>query len=355
MVLPDFSYGGAQVMVSRLVSHLDMHSLIAEVICIGSSKNNELERAITEHGIQIRYIDKGKGFSIIALRKLFEELSHFKPDIVHSHLSACVYCAPWILFHGRKMLHTVHNMPSHELIKPKRIIMRFLYRTGHAVPVAISKEIRAMTDDFYHPKGETELIYNPVDVNRFSGLVEEKDETFSVINVGRLSEQKNQKLLIEAFSLLYKQNNKACLYILGDGPLRQDLEEMILQKGLEDVVHLEGNVTDTERYYKRADIFVMSSAYEGLPLAVLEAMAASLPIVSTDVGGVRDIVNENGILTENGDCFQLYEAMYDLMEHPDKRLKMGQNSFIDVQQYDSSVIAEKYVDLYCKYAEKSKR
>ena len=352
IVLPGFSYGGAEMMVSRLASHLDTESVEAEVICIyGSAKNNELERAVTDHGIPIRYIGKGKGFSAGAVRKLFGELDRFQPDVVHTHLSACVYCAPWVAARKKKMLHTVHNMPSHELIKPKRMLMRLLYKTGRAVPVGISAEIRALTEDFYHPKSGTELIYNPVDVNRFASAEAERGEGFSVINVGRLSEQKNQKLLIRAFSMLHKQNGSARLTILGDGPLRHELEKTIAEEGLEEAVRLEGNVTDTEKYYAKADLFVLSSVYEGLPLAVLEAMAASLPIVSTDVGGVRDIVKENGILTENGSCEQLYEAMLDLMEHPEKRLEMGRRSFDEVLKYDSSVTAGLYAGLYGKYAE----
>lgn len=351
IVLPDLSFGGAQVMVSRLASHLDLEAVDAEVICIfGEARNNDLEKTIKDHGVPIHYIGKGKGFSASAAARLFRELDRFAPDIVHTHLSACVYCAPWVIFRNRKMLHTVHNMPAHELIRPKRVLMRMMYASGYAVPVAISKEIRTLTNQFYKLKEEPELIYNPVDVGRFASTGKRKEEPFTVLNVGRLSVQKNQQLLVRAFSQVYEKNGNARLLILGDGPLRKDLQDLIEQEGLTECVSLEGNVTNTEEYYAKANVFALSSAYEGLPLAVLEAMASSLPIVSTDVGGVKDLVTDNGVLVQEGDCERLARALICMMEHPMRREIMGARSYEAVQKYDSAEIANKYSELYGKYS-----
>ncbi len=351
IVLPDLSSGGAQVMVSRLASHLDPATVEAEVICIfGEERHNHLEQAIADHGVRIHYIKKGKGFSAAAVKRLFKELDRFNPDVVHTHLSACVYCAPWIIAKKRKMLHTIHNMPAHELIKPKRMLMRLLYMTGCAVPVAISKEIQTLTKQFYRLHKDPELIYNPVDVARFAVPKKRDDGMFRILHAGRLSAQKNQQLLIRAFSLLHQKNCNSVLHILGDGPLRQELEESVAQEGLTGSVHFEGNVPNTEDYFAQADLFAMSSVYEGLPLVVLEAMAASLPIVSTDVGGIKDLVVDNGLLTQEGDYRALAEALIWMMEHPSERQEIGQRSYKVVQQYDSSVIASQYTALYNKYS-----
>ena len=338
-------------MVSRLASHLDLDAVDAEVICIfGEARNNALEKAITDHGVPIRYVRKGKGFSAAALKRLFRELNRFDPDVVHTHLSACVYCAPWAVVKGRKMLHTIHNMPVHELIRPKRAVMRMMYMIGCGIPVAISGEIQKLTRQFYRLRRDPELVYNPVDVKRFAVFGKAEKSSFTVLSVGRLSAQKNQQLLIRAFAQLHKKNPDTELFILGDGPLQQDLEALIAREELEGCIHLEGNVTNTEDYYAKADVFALSSAYEGLPLVVLEAMAASLPIVSTDVGGVRDLVKGNGMLTAAGNCDQLAEALIYLAEHGPEREAMGKRSFEEVQQYDSAVIAGRYAELYRKYA-----
>ena len=128
------------------------------------------------------------------------------------------------------------------------------------------------------------------------------------------------------------------------------LEELIRTEGLDSCVHLEGNIANPETYYAGADVFALSSAYEGLPLVLLEAMAASLPVVSTDVGGVKDVVTDNGILTESGSEDQLKDALLRLMEDPVLRRKMGEASFAEVQKYDSAAIAKEYAKLYEKYA-----
>ena len=104
-----------------------------------------------------------------------------------------------------------------------------------------------------------------------------------------------------------------------------------------------------ENYFAEADLFALSSVYEGLPLVVLEAMASSLPIVSTNVGGIKDIVSDNGLLTEI-DGTQLSQALTTLYEDEDLRLKMGEKSYAYVQAFDSTIIAEAYVGLYKKYA-----
>ena len=124
VVLPDFRIGGAETMVSRLVSHLDLSQLDVEVICVsGDRLNNHLEHDIENHGVQIKYLHKKPGFSFSAFSKLGKELSRFKPDIVHSHLAGGFYSSLWILFHKKKMMiQTVHSVPTLEFEKAKRIV-----------------------------------------------------------------------------------------------------------------------------------------------------------------------------------------------------------------------------------------
>jgi glycosyltransferase involved in cell wall biosynthesis len=106
------------------------------------------------------------------------------------------------------------------------------------------------------------------------------DKAPLVLAVGRLSNQKRLERLIRAFALV--RNADARLAILGDGPEREALEELVAQLGLEDRVIMPGYVSDIERWYARARLFVLSSVYEGLPAVVLEAMAADCPVLTTD-------------------------------------------------------------------------
>lgn len=350
IVLPYFGLGGAETMVSRLASNINLDKIDVEVICIyGEPQNNRLENSVLNSGVRINYIGKNKGFSLSAVYKLWKELSSCQPTVIHTHLSACVYCVPWILWHKEKMLHTIHNMPKYELITPKRKIMSFMYKIGKAIPVAISKEIQSMMTEEYKLKNKAELIYNPVDVDKFY-KDNENHEEICLITAGRISKQKNQKLLIDAIKLLCQEYQNLSLRILGDGPLRDELENYVQSNGLDNVIHFEGNVANVEKYFSKSDIFVLSSSYEGLPLVILEAMAAKLPIVSTNVGGIKDIVTNNGLLVEAENMDALVNALGKVIEDKSLREELGNNSFENVQVFDSSIIADQYLKLYEKYS-----
>lgn len=355
IVLPYFGKGGAESMVSRLASHLDLSKIEIKVFCIyGTPQNNSFENAVICHGVDIVYIGKGLGFSLTAINKLWKQLSAYKPDIVHTHLSACVYCTPWIIFHNVKMLHTVHSMPIYELIKPKRYIMGFMYMIGKAIPVAISKEIMKLTSEMYLVKFGPELVYNPVDIKQYA-IKKKEHEGFIIVTVGRLSREKNHMLLLEAFKKLNYIEKDMSMIIVGEGELRKNIEDYIKNESLENKVRLTGNVDNVQDYLAMADLFVMSSNYEGLPLSVLEAMSASLPVVSTDVGGVSDIVTDNGILIKKGNVEELVKAILKMKHNLFLREKMSKKSFINVQSFDADKIAMQYIELYTKYSKKELR
>lgn len=349
VVLPYFGNGGAENMVSRVVSHINLASVDVEVICVyGTPLGNRLEKEILEHGVCIKYIGKGKGFSITAMTRLWKELTLYNPDVINTHLSACVYCIPWVLNYGRTMLHTVHNIPERELIVAKQIPMRFMYKIGKAIPVAISEGISKMVADYYHLQIQPDVITNPVDIERFNKLKKEHDR-FVIVTAGRLSEQKNQKFLIETVGELSKEIHDLRLIILGDGPLKAELSDYIREAGLNEIVELVGNVENIEDYYAKADIFALSSLYEGVPLVILEAMAAGLPIISTDVGGIKDILGDGGILVPAGDKFAYKNALRNLISDKALMSKLGKKASEISKRYDSSVIADKYLKLFLKY------
>lgn len=350
VVLPYFGNGGAENVVSRVVSHLDLTAADVEVICVyGDPLGNKLEKMIQDHGVYIKYIRKGKGFSISAIKRLWEELSKFRPDVINTHLSACVYCIPWVLSHKVTMLHTVHNIPERELIRAKQIPMRIMYQTGKAVPIAISKEIGEQLVSYYNLKNKPEVISNPVDVKRFEIRRVTHNGTV-IVNAGRLSKQKNQKLLIDIVGELSKEIKGIKLIILGDGPLKEELSSYIADTGLSGLVELKGNVDNIEEYYAQADIFALSSIYEGVPLVILEAMAAGLPVITTDVGGIKDILGEGGILIPSGDKERYIVSLRKLIQNLTARDELGKKAHRISAAYDSSVIAKRYMDIYIKYS-----
>jgi glycosyltransferase involved in cell wall biosynthesis len=137
-----------------------------------------------------------------------------------------------------------------------------------------------------------------------------------IVSVGRLADQKDFPTLVSAIALLPRGSVK--LQVLGDGPQRPMLEQQIAKLGLGDVVQLAGAVGDVPERLAAADVFVLSSHYEGMPIAVLEAMAAGMPVVATDLDGIREMIPDEGarLLARPGDAGSLAAAIACLIDDP---------------------------------------
>ena len=157
------------------------------------------------------------------------------------------------------------------------------------------------------------VIPNPISVPEDQFLTPCMNRKRKIVNVGRLHPQKNQALLIDAFSLLHQKRKDYVLEIYGEGILREELTEKIRSLGLEEYVILKGNTEHIFEEIHDASLFVLSSDYEGMPNALMEAMALGVPCVSTDCrpGGARALIRdgENGFIVPTGDAKALAEAM----------------------------------------------
>ncbi len=159
---------------------------------------------------------------------------------------------------------------------------------------------------------KTSVIYNPVMMSPEevgSGLKTKKKNR--IISVGRLHSQKNQRMLIDAFSLFVKTHPDYELVVYGEGPLRQELEQHVKNIGIEDKVAFPGHSNAIWNEIKASKIFAMSSVAEGMSNALVEAMCLGVPVVSTKVAGAVDLIKdgENGFLVSQNDVMNLNERM----------------------------------------------
>lgn len=153
-----------------------------------------------------------------------------------------------------------------------------------------------------------------------------RGEQTTFITVGRLATIKNHTLLLRSFALLTRQYPQCRLIIVGDGPQRQQLEQLIRELGIGHAASILGFRSDIDELLGKADIFVLSSNYEGISIALLEAMRAGLPVIATRVGGVPETVRdrETGLLVAANDESAFLEAMLQLVSTPDLQKKFGQ-------------------------------
>lgn len=219
-----------------------------------------------------------------------------------------------------------------------RILTNLLYPKAKGV---VFQTKRAAS--YFGKLKNAEIIPNPICVLEYAENIGEK----RIVTAGRLTPQKNQKLLISAFAEVGKKHPEYILEIYGEGELKESLENQISELGIENKVFLMGNVKNIHERIKNAQIFVLSSDYEGLSNALLEAMMMGHACVSTNCAGSDEYIQsgENGILVPVGDKEQLTRAMLELIENDDLRMKVSANARKSVSVLQADNIIENWENI----------
>lgn len=214
------------------------------------------------------------------------------------------------------------RVPSNPLLRKVR---DFLYRFADGIVVQTKK------NQSYFGTGvqkKSEVIYNPINLGDKAGIALSSKKEKRIVSVGRLMEQKNQKLLFRAFKTVIDHYPEYQLVLYGEGSVREELELFAKELGIQDNISLPGSVADVHDRIKNAEIFVLSSDYEGMPNALIEAMCLGLPVISTKVSGATDLIkdHENGLLTEVNNQAELETAILELIENPDLSDRLANNA-----------------------------
>ena len=186
------------------------------------------------------------------------------------------------------------------------------------------------------------ILPNPVEVSclRTGG-------SHRIVNIGRLVPQKDQETLIRAFAAFYRTHPDYRLSLYGDGELEPALRGLASSLGVGDAVSFEGTVSDIHVAIADAEIFVLSSRFEGLPNALLECMMMGFPCISARFRGADEVIRdgENGLLTEPGEWKQLTEALTRLTDDPELRERLGKNAMETAEAYCSERVLKQWADM----------
>lgn len=284
---------------------------------------------------------------VCELRALLKDL---QADIVLTMgVPLCIYTVPATI--GLPLKHVVseRNDPAHFAGKRSTaIISRELIKLADAY-VFQTKEAQA----FYGGRiaRNSVIIPNPLfNIQSMPLSIYNGEREKTIVTVGRLNPQKNHKLLIDAFSVIHKQYPEYSLKIWGEGSERNSLEEFVKEKGLEKHVFLPGVSNKVFKEIFRCSMFVLSSDFEGMPNALMEAMALGLPCISTDCpcGGPSFLINneENGLLVDVGNKQQIVDAIIKLIEHPSLASKIGHNAFAIRTQLSEQVVNKRWLEYF---------
>ncbi len=263
--------------------------------------------------------------------------------------------APWLQVNERVRLEG--DLVVLESLGPSVVqFTRSLLQRIHASIVVLSSRTKdyLVAHDFELP--DTLLIPNGVDITRFrpadvNAPIDERMQT--VVCIARLCYQKGIDVLLQAWHLVHKQAPQARLVIVGEGLLQIQLERMAEALGIAESVEFAGVHSDIPAQLHRADLAVLPSRWEGMPNALLEAMACRLPCVATRVSGSEDIIQHgsNGLLVEPADYQGMAEALLHLLCNPTLARKYGQAARATIEKhYVLERITDRYVELYQRLA-----
>lgn len=297
-LLPQLFGGGAERLVIDLAIHLPQDQYIITVVCLKSSPIPIWQDELVLAGVQLVQLNKKIKLDLVCLRRLFVWLKNNKPDILHTHLFGGD-------FYGRlagrlagvpHIISTEHNINFSEGWL-KRQFKIWTAPLANKV-IAVSQTVLDYAQKYEGVSSKQgQVIYNGVPLDKFVDNQKTKnpEQLFIVGSLGRLSRQKNWSGLIAAAQYLPEN---MIINIAGIGPQKKRLQQMIDNLGLTGRVKLIGWQSNTADFFKKLDIFVLSSFWEGLPVCLLEAGASGLPVIASDIASNREIIidQENGLL-----------------------------------------------------------
>jgi len=282
--------------------------------------------------IDIHCLGKGEGNDLQLPFRLARLLREKRIDILHTHnWGVFLEGALAASFAGTAVrVHTVHGPTTPygpDLTSQlKRVLRHWLERhfsRQFKKIVTVSNSIQNYVRTEIGIDGtRLTTIHNGINISALTAQ-RSRNEQVVCITVGRLVEIKNQEMMIRAFHKAHCL--QACLWIVGDGPERVRLESISKELQLGDRVKFVGFRQDVATLLERSNIFLLSSNYEGISIAVLEAMRAALPVVGTRVGGMPETIQDghNGLLVEAQDIESMAAAIRRLVESPEECARLG--------------------------------
>ncbi|MDI6792443.1 MAG: glycosyltransferase [bacterium] len=358
--------GGTEKVLARLVAGLNKERY--RILVCSLQKRGPVADEIERCGIKVVSLDMEGKLNLNAPLKLFSLLKKEKVDILHSYL-----------FHANLLARIVGRLARVPIIissertmemegRHRLIINRLTAPLADCITVNSNSVREFVSHRIGIDSQKLVTIYNGLDVSDFqrkegdSSGVKKKwgiDSDKVVIGcVARFDPPKGVEYLLQAAVRVIAKHPNALFLLVGYGPLRRKLEDMTEELGLASKVIFTGECNDVPGMLSIMDIFVLPSLYEGFPNAVLEAMAASRPVVATSVAGIPEIVvdNETGLLVPRANPEALAEAINTLIQYPEMAEKMGQAGRSRVEDYFSlEKMVEETEELYERLIEKGKR
>jgi glycosyltransferase involved in cell wall biosynthesis len=354
--------GGAEIFCVALCNELSEMGVDVLLAVFFADQRAAEQNVGLDDRVRVFGLGKAPGLDVGLVLRVARLLKSERPDVVNTHLRALYYVLPGAAFLGDTYFHTIHNLADKE--EPSsliRKIKRACFQRGWIRAITISKSV---DDSFVALYGNAPRYFlengalMPAKSEAFGEVKDLIDglrcspATLVFVSVGTIKPQKNQILLVDAFSDLYRSGADVVLLLIGGEPgsgsgLMQHLESAKAPNTV-----LLGSRSNVGDYLRLADAFCLSSLYEGMPIALLEALSLGVVPICTPVGGMSDVLTENGIgylsrdLTTKSYVQTLRE--FCALDFGDRRAMSGKCQAVFRKRYGMRAVATRYLEAYCK-------
>lgn len=345
-------WGGAERQVVDLADAFVERGHQVELVCLtGEADVVPQSDAIELHNLRMAKTPLG---FLQATRKLGQLVRASRPDVVHSHMFhanilsrlARVFCPM------NRLVCTAHN--TNEGGRLRSVAYRVTDSLADVSTNVSQEAVETFVNNGAAKAGRMRAVYNGIDTERFRPAAEggkQPKEVVRLLAVGRFYPQKDYPNLISALALIDKVGSEARdfrLDIVGDGPQRSKIEQLVASRGLSERVRFLGIRKDVPALMRDTDIFVLPSAWEGFGLVVAEAMASEKIVVATDCGGVREVMGGHGFLVPPKSPEKFAKALVSAMNLSEvdaaEMGRKGREHIVSV--FGMGAIAEKWLSLY---------
>lgn len=340
--------GGAEKLLSLSLPHIDREKYDYEVAYLLPWKD-ALVDDFTRENIPVHCLNQSKAYDVRAVWNLNKLLRQRNVDVLHVHL-------PYSGIMGRiasrmspvkAVVYTEHNLWQ-RYHKATSLFNKMTYRWNDAV-IAVSREVERSIRDNYSVNGKPALdvIHNGVDIEQLQSVVDTGRDIRPefgipadhalVAHVANFTPKKRHCDLLHAIKLVKDQNPKVTFILVGQGPLQDQMKEQATELGINDNVVFAGFRLDAADIMAAADMFVLPSQFEGMPVSMLEAMALGTPVIAARVGGIPEVLEDNrdGILIDPKNPKQLADNVLKLITDKTLKKTLADNALEKVRQHFS--------------------
>ncbi len=358
-VVDNFAKGGAAVVVHNLIQHLD-RSLFNPMLCC-LDETGALGEELKASGVKVFCLNRQPGTDWGIIKKLRRIIKTERVDLIHAHQYTAFFYGGLAAISSRfkKLIFTEHGRHYPDQRNTKRVIVNQLMLPFTARIIAVSPAVKQSLITYeVMPGRRIEVIFNGIDCCKFKTNNHEINKKKSLGlapgdlvcgMIARLGTEKDQATLIKALPKVILKYPQARLLLIGDGPKKTELENLVRQLGLADKVIFTGSRRDIPELLAVLDIAVLATFYEGTSITLLEAMAAGKPVIASRVGGNPAVVEDGvtGFLVPVSDPEALADRLLQLFADEHLRKQMGNAGCRQVEeQFSLEQMVTNYEKLY---------